>query len=308
MAVAHSADKTMDAFFNRLFHLQPSLLATATHDVMHLIVAVLIIVIGWWTSNRVAQVFASTLLRSHADPTLAPMLAGIVAWAVRAIAIVAALSEVGIATASVLAALGAAGLAIGLALQGTLQNIAAGIMLLMLRPFRAGDVIEGSGAAAGIVREVGLFTTRIERSDGNAVFVPNSQIWSNPVVNYSSGGTQRVEVMVDIARREQVDAAIAQLKKLVADEPRVLAGNTLAPAVFVDSYLASGGVRLRLSVWVREPDAQHAVDDLGAHARNALSTANIAVEGEAAARETLHETNAAEAAGEHETEPALARS
>jgi small-conductance mechanosensitive channel len=271
----------MDDFFNRLFHLQPSLLATVTHDVVNLIVAVLILVIGWWISNRIAQLCERMLIRSHADPTLAPMLAGIAAWAVRVIAIVAALSEVGIATASVLAALGAAGLAIGLALQGTLQNIAAGIMLLMLRPFRAGDVIEGSGAAAGIVREVGLFTTRIERGDGNVVFVPNSQIWSNPVINYSRGGTQRVDVTIDLARRDEVDAAIGKLKEMVAAEPRVQTGATLAPTVAVDSYPSSGGVRLRVSAWVRDPDAPYAVDDLRGHARDALATAGLAVGGNA---------------------------
>ncbi|WP_176081793.1 mechanosensitive ion channel family protein [Paraburkholderia tropica] len=269
----------MEDFFNRLFHLQPTLLDSATHDVVHLVVAALILAVGWWISNRVAQLSEHMLARSHADPTLAPMLAGIMAWAVRVIAIVAALSEVGIATASVLAALGAAGLAIGLALQGTLQNIAAGIMLLFLRPFRAGDLIEGSGAAAGIVREVGLFTTRIERGDGNAVFVPNSQIWSNPVINYSSGGTQRVDVTIDLARREQVDAAIGALKKMIADEPRVLAGTTLAPAIVVDRYPEDGGVRLRMSVWVRNPDAVFATDDLREHAGDALAAAGIAVKG-----------------------------
>ncbi|SDD00971.1 mechanosensitive ion channel family protein [Paraburkholderia lycopersici] len=267
----------MDDFFNRLFHLQPSLIATITHDVVHLIVAVLILVIGWWVSNRVARICSRMLMRSHADPTVAPMLAGMAAWAVRVIAIVAALSEVGIATASVLAALGAAGLAIGLALQGTLQNIAAGMMLLMLRPFRAGDVIEGSGAAAGIVCEVGLFTTRIERGDGNVVFVPNSQIWSNPVINYSSGGTQRVDMTIDLARRDQVDAAIGKLKEMVAAEPRVQNGSTLAPTVAVDSYPSNGGVRLRVRAWVRNEDAQYAADDLRGHARDALATAGLAV-------------------------------
>jgi small conductance mechanosensitive channel len=267
----------MDDFLNRLFRLQPSLLASVTHDVLALIVAALILVIGWWVSNRVARLFATLLHRSHADPTLAPMLAGMAAWAVRVIAIVAALSEVGVATASVLAALGAAGLAIGLALQGTLQNIAAGIMLLLLRPFRSGDVIEGSGAAAGIVREVGLFTTRIERADGNLVFVPNSQIWSNPVINYSSGGTQRIDVPVDVAKRDQVDTAIGELKKMVAAEPRVLTAATLAPTVAVDSYPAKGGVRLCISAWVRGPDAAHAADDLRAHAGDVLATAGIAV-------------------------------
>ncbi|WP_240655491.1 mechanosensitive ion channel family protein [Paraburkholderia phosphatilytica] len=272
----HSLAPIMEDFFNRLFHLQPSLIATMTQDILHLVIAALILVIGWWVSNRIAHLLASVLIRSHADPTVAPMLAGIAAWAVRVIAFIAALSEVGIATASVLAALGAAGLAIGLALQGTLQNIAAGIMLLMLRPFRAGDVIEGSGAAAGIVREVSLFTTRIERSDGNVVFVPNSQIWSNPVVNYSSGGTHRADVTVDLARREDVDTAIAELKKMVADEPRVLTASTLAPMVVVDSYPSTGGVRLRISAWVREPDAPHAAADLREHAHTALANAGLA--------------------------------
>jgi small conductance mechanosensitive channel len=272
----------MDKFFNQLFQLQPSLITSLTHDVLHLVVAVLILAIGWWVSNRIARVFAHVLLHTHADPTLAPMLAGIAAWAIRIIAIVAALSEVGIATASVLAALGAAGLAIGLALQGTLQNIAAGIMLLLLRPFRAGDVIEGSGAAAGIVREVGLFTTRIERGDGNVVFVPNSQIWSNPVINYTSGGTLRVDVTIGLARRDQVDAAIAELTKMVAAEPRVLTGSTLTPTVAVDSYPPDEGVQLRISAWVRKPDEPYAVDDLRGHARDALATAGLAVAGRGA--------------------------
>jgi small conductance mechanosensitive channel len=272
----------MDEFFNRLFHFQPSLLASLMQDVVHLVVAALILVIGWWVSNRVAQVLSRILLRSHADPTLAPMLGGAGAWAIRVIAVIAALSEVGIATASVLAALGAAGLAIGLALQGTLQNIAAGIMLLLLRPFRVGDVIEGSGAAAGIVREVGLFTTRIERSDGNLAFVPNSQIWSNPVINYSSGGTRRIEVTIDLSRRDQVDAAIAELTKMVTAEPRVLTGSTLTPTVAVDCYPRESAARLRIRGWVREPDASYAVGDVREHAYHVLETAGLAVKGRAA--------------------------
>src|SRR5471032_2842690 len=221
----------MNDFFTRLLHFQPALLDSFARDAVHLAVAAFIMVAGWWVSNRVGNFLAKSFAKTHIDPTLIPMLSSIGAWAIRALAAIAALSEVGIATASVLAVLGAAGLAIGLALQGTLQNIAAGMMLLLLRPFRVGDVIEGSGAAAGIVREVGLFTTRIERGDGNAVFVPNSQIWSNPVINYSSGGTQRIEVEVELAQRKDVDAAIGELKKLVADEPRVLSGSTLAPLV-----------------------------------------------------------------------------
>ncbi|MFM0035247.1 mechanosensitive ion channel family protein [Paraburkholderia strydomiana] len=267
----------MNDLVARLMHFQPSLIVTITHDALHIVLAVLIFVVGWWLSNRVGAMFAKALARTRADPTLAPMLAAMGTWAVRVLAFIAALGEVGIATASVLAVLGAAGLAIGLALQGTLQNIAAGMMLLLLRPFRVGDVIEGVGAAAGIVREVGLFTTRIERGDGNAVFVPNSQIWSNPVINYSSGGTQRIEVEVELAERKDVDAAIGELKKLVADEPRVLSGATLAPVVTVASYPDDGGATLRIAAWVRTPDVPLASGDLQAHAQAALEQAGCPV-------------------------------
>lgn len=267
----------MNDLLARIVHFQPSVLVTMTHDALHIVLALLILVVGWWLSNRVGALFAKALARTHADPTLAPMLAAMGTWAVRVLVFIAALGEVGIATASVLAVLGAAGLAIGLALQGTLQNIAAGMMLLLLRPFRVGDVIEGSGAAAGIVREVGLFTTRIERGDGNAVFVPNSQIWSNPVINYSSGGTQRIEVEVELAQRKDVDAAIGELKKLVADEPRVLSGSTLAPMVTVADYPDDGGAKLRIAAWVRTPDASLASDDLHEHAQAALEQAGCPV-------------------------------
>jgi small conductance mechanosensitive channel len=109
------------------------------------------------------------------------------------------------------------------------------------------------------------------------VFVPNSLIWSNPVINYSSGGTQRIEVDVELAQRKDVDAAIGELKKLVADEPRVLSGATLAPVVTVASYPKSGGARLRIAAWVRSPDAPLATDDLRSHARAALTEAGCAV-------------------------------
>jgi len=249
----------------RLFHLQPALVVSMTSGAIHLAVAVLILVVGWWFSNRIGAALAHGLSRTHADPTLAPLIASLGSWAIRILAFIAALGEIGVATAS------------GLALQGTLQNIAAGLMLLMLRPFRVGDVIEGSGAAAGTVSEIGLFTTRIERTDGNVVFVPNSQIWSNPIVNYSTGGAKRVNVEIDIAHRNDVDTAIGVLKKVVADEPRVLGGATLAPAVTVDSYPSDGGARLRVDAWMREPDAPLIGETLQSRATEALAEAGCRV-------------------------------
>src|ERR1700753_2233472 len=102
----------MNDLFARLVHFQPLLLVTMTHDVLHIVIAALVLIAGWWLSNRVGALFAKALARTGADPTLAPMLAAMGSWAVRVLVFIAALSEVGIATASVLAVLGAAGLAI----------------------------------------------------------------------------------------------------------------------------------------------------------------------------------------------------
>lgn len=118
---------------------------------------------------------------------------------------------------------------------------------------------------------------RFRCGDGNIVFVPNSQIWSNPVINYSCGGTQRIEVEVELAQRKDVDAAIGQLQKLVADEPRVLSGSTLAPVVSVADYPADGGATLRIAAWVRSPDASLAGGDLHDRAQAVLELAGCEV-------------------------------
>src|SRR5580692_11091695 len=199
----------MDDLLTRLLHFQPSLMVTVAYDVLHLVVAALIIAVGWWLSNRIGTLFARAFAHTHADPTLAPMLKAMGTWAVRVAAFIAALGEVGIATASVLAVLGAAGLAIGLALQGTLQNIAAGMMLLLLRPFKVGDYIEGAGATAGTVNEIGLFSTRLTKSDGVIMFVPNSTIWANPVTNFTANDRRRVVLNVIIPDDQDIEESLA---------------------------------------------------------------------------------------------------
>ena len=168
-----------------------------------ILMALLILAVGWWMSNRVANTLRRALGRTNADATLTPVLASLALWAIRVIAIVAALGKFGIAAASILTVLGAAGLAIGLALQGTLQNIAAGLMLLLLRPFRVGDYIEGVGTTAGTVNEIGLFTTRLTKNDGVIMFVPNSTIWANPVTNYSANERRRVVLNVSRPARAE---------------------------------------------------------------------------------------------------------
>ena len=214
---------------------------------LRLCAAFAILWFGWWFSRRVANWISRR--GGGIDPTLRPIVRDTAVWGVRLIAVIGALSQIGIQTASIVAVLGAAGLAIGLALQGTLQNIAAGIMLLLLRPFRVGDYIDGgggSGVVAGTVEEVNLFTTRLTKPDGICEYVPNSALWSNSIRNYSRNPTRRLDLEVEVSVRDDVNRAIDALRALAAADPRVLASP--APQVMVARFDDSTAV-LNVRVW-----------------------------------------------------------
>ena len=214
-------------------------------------VALLILLVGWWLSNRVAAWLNRSLMRTHADATIRPVLAAVLMWVIRVIALTAALERFGVRTASIIAALGAAGLAIGLALQGTLQNIAAGFMILLLRPFRVGDYIEGVGnAIAGTVVEINLFHTRLTRPDGAGMFVPNSQLWSNAVTNFTVNGTRRIEASVSVPTAD-VSRTLSALQGLVSHDAHILAQP--APQVLV-SELTDTGAKITVTAWAETED------------------------------------------------------
>ncbi|WP_321927261.1 mechanosensitive ion channel family protein [Paraburkholderia guartelaensis] len=213
---------------------------------LRLCAAFAILWFGWWLSRRVGNWIKRR--GGGIDPTLRPIVRDTAVWGVRLVAVIGALSQIGIQTASIVAVLGAAGLAIGLALQGTLQNIAAGIMLLLLRPFKVGDYIDGSAGAsvAGTVEEVNLFTTRLTKPDGICEYVPNSALWSNSIRNYSRNPTRRLDLEVEVSVRDDVNRAIDALRTLAAADPRVLASP--APQVMVARFDDSTAV-LNVRVW-----------------------------------------------------------
>jgi small-conductance mechanosensitive channel len=214
------------------------------------ILAAIILIIGWWLSNRISALVMRSLSRTAADVTIRPVLASIIEWAVRLVALTAALDRFGVRTTSIVAALGAAGLAIGLALQGTLQNIAAGFMILLLRPFKVGDYIEGTGAIAGTVKEISLFYTRLHKADGQGMFVPNSQLWSNAVTNYSVNSTRRIEAHLVVPHTE-VANAIEKLRTLIDSDNRILTDP--APNVVVSDF-TDIGTRITVYAWTQNAD------------------------------------------------------
>ncbi len=226
-----------------------------------ILMAILILIVGWWVSNRVANTVKRALGRTNADATFTPVMASLVQWSIRVVAIVAALGKFGVAAASILTVLGAAGLAIGLALQGTLQNIAAGLMLLLLRPFKVGDYIEGAGATAGTVNEIGLFSTRLTKSDGVIMFVPNSTIWANPVTNFTANDRRRVVLNVIIPEDQNIEESLASLHRIVETDPRIINDDKTKPWIAVSDYTDTG-VKLNIAVWTNRTDYANVQADL----------------------------------------------
>jgi len=203
-----------------------------------------IILLGFWISGYLAKLIRKRLTKIKSfDNTLVPVFASTIRYAILLVAIVAGLGSFGIETTSIIAVIGAAGLAIGLALQGTLSNVAAGVMLLFIRPFKIGDWIE-TGSVSGTVNEIGLFSTIINTFDNIYISVPNSSIWGSIIVNHSRYNTRRMDLDIGIAYESDINLAETALMKLAQDE-RVLTDP--APQFLVVDYAASAiTVRLRL--------------------------------------------------------------
>jgi len=218
-------------------------LTLATEYGLNFLAALITIIIGVWASRRASKVVRDWLTRSsRIDRTLAPILAALVRYAILTLTVVVTLGNFGVETTSIIAVLGAAGLAIGLALQGTLSNVAAGLMLLFLRPFKIGDWVEAAGVS-GSVREIGLFTTIIDTFDNVFVSVPNSAIWTSTIINHAKYGTRRLDLDIGVGYDSDLDAVEAAMIELAAD-PRVLTDP--APRFLVVSYGDSAiNVRLR---------------------------------------------------------------
>jgi small conductance mechanosensitive channel len=235
--------------------------------VPQIVAAVLFLIAGFWLA-RWAERATTKLLDRHRllDLTFRGVLTAFVRYSILLIAVVAALQQIGFQTSSILAGVGGILVAIGLALQGTLSNLAAGLMLLWLRPFRVGETIE-TASVSGTVTEIGLFATEIRRADGVYVFVPNTDLWNKPVSNVSRMPARMVELKFAIKRTSDVGTARERLLALAAAEDAV--HKTPAPIVFV-SGVSETAIILSLTAWVDTGRFQHISHDLAERATAAL--------------------------------------
>lgn len=241
---------------------------------LDLLGAIVLLIGGWvvagWAKRNVNRALART---PYLDPTLKPIVANIVRYAILILVIVAVLAQFGVQTASIIAVLGAAGLAIGLAMQGTLQNISAGVMLLFLRPFRVDDYIDAEGIA-GTVDEIGLFTTHMHTYDGIYQEVPNSQLWNRTIQNFSRLPTRRLDIIVGISYSDDIDTALTVLLDVLRADKRVLSDPE--PQVMVKE-LADSAVNLNLRCWTNAEDYWGLLFDTTKVSKLSLDAADISI-------------------------------
>ena len=213
--------------------------------------ALIILIGGWVAAGWVRRKLLRVLERTpRVDQTLRPVIANVVRYAILVFVLIAVLAQFGVQTTSIIALLAAGGLAVGLALQGTLQNIAAGIMLLFLRPFRVGDYIDAEGLA-GTIEEIGLFTTQMRTYDGIYVEVPNGQLWNRAIRNYSRVEARRLDLVVGIGYEDDIDKALAAMMDLLVKDERV--NDDPEPQVMVKE-LGDSSVNLNLRCWIAPGD------------------------------------------------------
>jgi small conductance mechanosensitive channel len=237
--------------------------------------ALVLLVLGWFLARLLhGWALAGMMQVRHFDVTLAHFLANVVRYIVLVLVLVTVLGQFGVQTASIIATLGAAGLAVGLALQGTLQNIAAGIMLLILRPFRVGETIETKDVS-GTVQEIGLFATELKTGDGLFMSSPNSLLWNTPVKNYSRFGTRRFDVVVILPVGDDVRNAETVLQGIAARDQRVK--SSPAPVVGI-SEINNETVKLTLGVWLATSDFGAASRDLQKAAKMSFDKVRVSAE------------------------------
>jgi len=212
--------------------------------------AVIILIIGWIAAKTGRNLVRKLLTRANTDPAVVSFSSSLIYFLILTFAVLAALAKFGVQTASFVAVLGAAGFAVGFALQGSLANFAAGTLILVLRPYRVGDYIEAAGVA-GTVKEIQLFTTVLATPDNVKIMVPNNKIYGDTIKNISAFDTRRVDLVVGIGYGSSIEEAERVAREILGQDGRVLADPVPQLAV---SELADSSVNLVVRPWVKKED------------------------------------------------------
>jgi len=240
---------------------------------LQLIAAIVIFVIGKLLAKVLSRALGRAMQRAKTDEILVKFVVNIAYAALLAFVILAALAQLGIQTTSFIAILGAAGLAIGLALQASLSNFAAGVMLIIFRPFKVGDFIEAA-STSGVVEEILIFSTKMKSPDNKQLYVPNGSILSGTIVNYSAKAQRRVDMVFGCGYGDDIKQAKALLEQIVADNPLVL--DDPAPTIGV-LELGDNSVNFAVRPWVKTADYGDAYFQITQAVKQGFDEAGISI-------------------------------
>lgn len=217
---------------------------------LKVLAAIAIFFAGKWLAKKAVGIAKNLMLKAKIDETLVSFCGNILNGLALAFVIIASLNQLGVETTSLAAVIAAAGLAIGLALQGSLSNLAAGVMIILFRPFKIGDYVE-AGGTAGTVEEISIFTTIFKTPDNRQVIVPNNSITSGVIVNFSAKSERRVDLVVGVGYGDDLSKVKQVLTRIVEEDDRILHDMETKIAV---SELADSSVNLVVRPWVKSPD------------------------------------------------------
>jgi small conductance mechanosensitive channel len=233
-----------------LLNISAKYLAMLTDFAISLVVALIVLVIGLIVIKQIVKMIRRIMTKKEYDPSLQGFLLGLISVILKIVLFIAVIQMIGVQTTSFIAILGAAGLAVGLALSGTLQNFAGGVMLLVFKPFKTGDWIDAQGYS-GTVNEIQIFNTILKTPDNKTVIIPNGGLSTGPMVNYSTEPQRRVDWTFGIGYGDDADKAQKVMKDLLSADERVLKD----PEPFVEvSALADSSVNFAVRAWVNAPD------------------------------------------------------
>ena len=240
---------------------------------LKLVAAILVLVIGKWLARKITNVIRKLLEKQQIDVTLVNFLENIIYYTLLIVVVIAAAGQLGINTTSFLTIVGAAGLAIGLALKDSLSNFASGVMLILFRPFRVGDVVNAAGVT-GKVETISMFTTIMNTPDNQKIIVPNSAITSGTITNITANETRRVDLVIGIGYEDDISRAKDILARIIEEDERILSDP--APTIAV-SELADSSVNFVVRPWVKTADYWNVYFDLTEKIKKTFDAEGISI-------------------------------
>lgn len=240
---------------------------------INIAMAIAIFIIGKFVVNILVKILTKILQKSKMDIMLVNFVASIIKTILLLFVVIAALDQLGVNTTSLIALLGAAGLAVGLALQNSLQNFAAGVMLIVFRPFKAGDFVEVAGTA-GVVETINIFSSTMRTGDNKEVIIPNGSIYGGTITNYSARDTRRVDMVFGIGYDDDIKKTKELLEKIITADERVLADP--APVIAL-SELADSSVNFVVRPWVKTGDYWAVMWDVTEQVKLQFDAAGISI-------------------------------